>query len=77
VNGTENLKSQVRFLNEMEAKEVVEESLEQSQKIIKDAEKEAARVRERKTKEIQNLFQEKETAELESAKLRRKRKVSA
>jgi len=64
-------------LNEMEAKEVVEESLEQSQKIVKDAEEEAARVRERKMKDIQEIFQEKETSELESAKLGQKRKISA
>ena len=61
----------------MEAKEVVEESLEQSQKIVKDAEEEAARVRERKMKDIQEIFQEKETSELESAKLGQKRKISA
>jgi len=67
----------VGFLNEMEAKEVVEESLEQSQKIIKDAEQEAARVREHKTREIQDIFQERETSELESAKLGQKRKISA
>jgi vacuolar-type H+-ATPase subunit E/Vma4 len=61
----------------MEAKEIVEESLEQAQKIVKDAEQEAAKIRERKTKETQDRFQEKETSVLESAKLAEKRKVSA
>ena len=73
----ENLKSQVKFMNEMEAKEVVEEVLEQSQKIVKDAEEEAARVRDRKMKEIQEIFKEKEMSQLESAKLEQKRKLSA
>jgi len=67
----------VKFLNEMEAKEVVEESLEQAQTIVKDAENEAARLRERKTKETQDRFQEEETSELESAKHGQKRKLSA
>jgi|SRR5271157_661386 len=72
----ENLKSQVKFMNEIEAKEIVEEASEQSQKIIKDAEGEAAKITERKMKETEETFQEKETSELESAKLEQKRKIS-
>ena len=72
----ENLKSQVKFMNEIEAKEIVEEALEQSQKIIKDAEEEAAKIKEHKMKETEETFQEKETSELESAKLEQKRKIS-
>lgn len=72
----ENLKSQVKFMNEIEAKEIVEEASEQSQKIIKDAEGEAAKIAKRKMKETEETFQERETSELESAKLEQKRKIS-
>ena len=44
----ENLKSQVDFLHEMEAKEIIEEAKEKAEKTIKEAQAKAEKIRSQK-----------------------------
>ena len=72
----ENLKSQIKFMQEMEAKEIIEDATEQARKIIKEAEEKAAKIKTKKTKEVSENLNEKEAAELDSARLEEKKKIS-
>ncbi len=72
----ENLKSQIKFMCEIEAKEAIEEAEEQARLIVKNAKEEAEKIKERKTEEISERLQEKETSDLEIAGLEQKRKIS-
>ena len=72
----ENLKSQIKFMQEMEAKEIIEDATEQARKIIKEAEEKAAKIKSKKTKEVSENLNEKEAAELDSARLEEKKKIS-
>jgi len=72
----ENLKSQIKFMQEMEAKEIIEDATEQARKIMKEAEEKAAKIKSKKTKEVSENLNEKEAAELDSARLEEKKKIS-
>jgi len=72
----ENLRSQIKFMQEIEAKEIIEDATEQARKIVKEAEEKAAKVRSRKTKEVSENLLDKEASELDSTRLEGKRKIS-
>lgn len=72
----ENLKSQIKFMQEIEAKEIIEDATEQAKRIIKEAEEKAAKIKSQKTKEVSENLNEKEAAELDSARLEEKKKIS-
>lgn len=72
----ENLKAQVKFMQEIEAKEIVEDVNEQSRRIIKEAEEKATKVKSRKTEEVSEKLREKEASELDSARLEERKKIS-
>lgn len=72
----ENLRSQIKFMQEIEAKEIIEDATEQARKIVKEAEEKAAKVRSRKTKEVSENLLDKEASEMDSARLEGKRKIS-
>jgi V/A-type H+-transporting ATPase subunit E len=72
----ENLRFQIKFLQEIEAKEIIEDATEQARRIIKEAEEKAAKIKSQKTKEVSENLHEKEAAELDSARLEEKKKIS-
>jgi vacuolar-type H+-ATPase subunit E/Vma4 len=72
----ENLRSQIKFMQEIEAKEIIEDATEQARRIVKEAEEKAAKVRSQKTKEVSENLLDKEAFELDSARLEEKRKIS-
>lgn len=72
----ENLKSQIKFMQEIEAKEIIEDATEQARRIIKEAEEKAAKIKSQKTKEVSENLNDKEAAELDSARLEEKKKIS-
>lgn len=72
----ENLKSQIKFMQEIEAKEAIEEAEEQAKLIIKNAEEEAERIKKQKTKEILEELQEKEASDMQISVLNQKRRIS-
>lgn len=72
----ENLKSQIRFTQEIEAKEAVEDAAEQATRIRKEAEEKASKIQSQKTKEVSEKLIEKETAELDTARLEEKKRIA-
>jgi vacuolar-type H+-ATPase subunit E/Vma4 len=71
----ENLKNQVDFLHEMEAKEIIEEAKERAEKIIKEAKERAEKIRSQKMKEKSKELDEKEERDLAKAKTDSKNKI--
>lgn len=63
-------------MQEIEAKEIIEDATEQARRIIKEAEEKAAKTKSQKTKEVSENLREKEAAELDSARLEEKKKIS-
>jgi V/A-type H+-transporting ATPase subunit E len=72
----ENLKSQIKFTQEIEAKEIVEDAAEQARRIIKEAEEKAAKIKSQKTEDVSEKLREKEASELDSARLEERKKIS-
>jgi len=72
----ENLKSQIKFTQEIEAKEIVEDAAEQARRIIKEAQEKAAKIKSQKMEEVTEKLQEKEASELDSARLEERKKIS-
>jgi V/A-type H+-transporting ATPase subunit E len=72
----ENLKAQVKFTQEIEAREIVEDATEQGRKMIKEAEEKATKVKSQKTEEVSEKLREKEASELDSARLEERKKIS-
>lgn len=72
----ENIKAQVKFMSEIENKEIIEEAEEQAKKIVSNAEKEALRIRNQKTLEVSERLHEKEISDLEGALLEQKKRIS-
>jgi vacuolar-type H+-ATPase subunit E/Vma4 len=71
----ENLKSQVDFLHEMEAKEIIEEAKEKAEKTIKEAQAKAEKIRSQKMEEKSKELDEKEERDLAKAKTDSKNKI--
>lgn len=63
-------------MQEIEAKEAIEEAEEQAKLIIKNAEEEAERIKKQKTKEILEELQEKEASDMQISVLNQKRRIS-
>ncbi len=72
----EDLKNRLRFLQEIERKEMLEDSEEQAQKIINEAEKKASITKSQKIAEISKNLQEIEDSELAILKLEERKKIS-
>ena len=72
----ENLKSQIKFMQEIEAKEIIEDATEQAKKTIKEAEEKAAKIKSQKTEEVSEKLREKEASELDSARLEERKNLS-
>jgi V/A-type H+-transporting ATPase subunit E len=72
----ENLKSQIKFTQEIEAKEIIEDATEQARRIIKEAQEKAAKIKSQKIEEVTEKLREKEASELDSARLEERKKVS-
>jgi V/A-type H+-transporting ATPase subunit E len=72
----ENLKSQLKFLRDIEAKEVIEKAEEQARKILQEAEEKAEKMRSQKMTEVSEKMKEKETAEVALTNLEGKKKIS-
>jgi V/A-type H+-transporting ATPase subunit E len=72
----ENLKSQIKFTQEIEAKEIIEDAIEQARRIIKEAEETATKIKSQKTEEVAEKVREKEASELDSARLEGRKKIS-
>lgn len=73
----ENLKSQIKFFQEIETKEAVEKAEEQAQRIIKEAEENAAKVKSKKTREVSEQMREKEAAELAAVMFDGKKRIAS
>lgn len=71
----ENLKSQIRFVHEMEAEELVEEAEEEARKTIKEAEERAAQIKKEKMQEVSEKLHDREASELAVTKLEGKKKI--
>lgn len=71
----ENLKNQVDFLHEMEAKEIIEEAKERAEKIIREAKERAEKIRSQKMEEKSKELDEKEEQDLAKAKTDSKNKI--
>jgi V/A-type H+-transporting ATPase subunit E len=72
----ENMKSQIKFMQEIEAKEIVEDAAEQARRIIKEAEEKAAKIKNQKMEEVSEKIREKEASELDSARFEERKKIS-
>lgn len=72
----ENLKSQIKFMQEIEVKEIIEDATEQAKRTVKEAEEKASKIKGQKTKEVSEKLLEKETFELDSARLEEKKKIA-
>lgn len=72
----EDLKSQLRFLKEIEIKETLEEAREQASKLIADARARAEQIRTKEIEEILQKARDAEMREMESARLRGKRALA-
>jgi V/A-type H+-transporting ATPase subunit E len=72
----ENLKSQIKFTQEIEAKEILEDATEQAGRIIKEAEETATKIKGQKTQEVAEKVREKEASQLDSARLEGRKKIS-
>jgi V/A-type H+-transporting ATPase subunit E len=71
----ENLKSQIKFIHEMETEELVEEAEEEARKTVKDAEERAAQIKKEKMEEVSEKLHDKEASELAVTKLEGKKKI--
>ena len=71
----ESLKSQIKFIHEMEAEELVEEAEEEARKTIKDAEERAVQIKKEKMQEVTEKLHDRETSELAVTKLDGKKKI--
>jgi V/A-type H+-transporting ATPase subunit E len=72
----ENLKSQIKFTQEIEAKEIIEDATEQARRITKEAKEKATKIKRQKTEEVLEKLREKEASELDSARLEERKKIS-
>jgi V/A-type H+-transporting ATPase subunit E len=72
----ENMKSQIKFMQEIEANEIVEDAAEQARRIIKEAEEKAAKIKNQKMEEVSEKIREKEASELDSARFEERKKIS-
>jgi vacuolar-type H+-ATPase subunit E/Vma4 len=63
-------------MQEIEAKEIIEDATEQARRTIKEAEEKATKIKSQKTKEVSEKLREKETAELDSARLEERKRIS-
>jgi vacuolar-type H+-ATPase subunit E/Vma4 len=72
----ENLKSQIKFTQEMESKEIFEDAEEQARKIIEEAKEKSVKIREQKMKEISEKIREKKTSQLAMTKMEGRQKIS-
>ena len=68
----ENLKAQLRFLKEIEVKEIIEEANNQAAKHVTEAKEKARQIKTKETEEILQKMREMETQELDSVKLQGK-----
>lgn len=71
----ENLKSQIKFIHEMEAEELVEEAEEEARKTVKEAEERAAQIKKEKMQEVSEKLHDREASELAVTKLDGKKKI--
>jgi len=71
----ENLKAQVRFLHEMEAKEIVEEATSKAEKILAEAQEKAEKTRNQKMTEKSRAVEEKGERDLAQAKTDGRNKI--
>jgi vacuolar-type H+-ATPase subunit E/Vma4 len=72
----ENLKTQIKFMQEIEAKETIEDATEQARRTITEAEEKAKKIKSQKTEEALEKLREKEAAELDLARLEERKKIS-
>ena len=72
----ENLKSQIKFTQEIEAQEIIEDATEQATKIVKEAQEKASKIKSQRTKEVSENLIERETSELDSARLEEKKRIA-
>ncbi len=72
----ENLKAQLRFLQEIKPKEIIEKAEEQAQKILDEAKVQAEKIKSQKMQEVSEKLQERETAEIALSNLEGKKKLS-
>jgi V/A-type H+-transporting ATPase subunit E len=72
----ENLKSQVKFMQEIEANEIIEDATERAKKIIEEAEEKAEKIKNQKIKEVIEELREREEFELELTMAEGKKKIS-
>jgi len=71
----ETLKSQIKFIQEMEAEEIIEEAEEQAKKIVAEAEEKAAQIKKQKMREVSEKLREREASELALTKLEGRKKI--
>jgi len=71
----ESLKSQIKFIHEMETEELVEEAEEEARKTVRDAEEKAAQIREEKMQEVAEKLRDREASELAVTKLDERKKI--
>jgi V/A-type H+-transporting ATPase subunit E len=74
VNAVETIKAQLRFLQEMEAKEIIENAEEQAKKIVKEAEENADKIKKQKMEKLAEKLREKEALEIATRKLEGRKK---
>lgn len=72
----ESLKSQIKFMQEIEDKEIIEDATEQARKIIEEAQEKAEKIKNQKMKEVLEEIQEREASELELTKAEGIKKIS-
>lgn len=70
----ETIKAQLRFLQEMEAKEIIENAEEQAKKIVKEAEENADKIKKQKMEKLAEKLREKEALEIATRKLEGRKK---
>ena len=71
----ENLKSQIRFIQEIQTKETIDNAKQQAKKIIEDATKKSDEIRSKKMTELEIRLREKEAYEIAVGKLEGKKKA--
>jgi len=71
----ENLKSQIKFIQEIEAEEIIKEAEEQAKKIVKEASEKAEKVKDQKMREVSEKLHEREASELAMTKLGGRKKI--
>ena len=63
-------------MQEIEAKEIIEDANDQAKATIKEAEQKAAKIKSQKMEEVSERLREKEASELDSARLEERKKIS-